>query len=385
MEQLLNEIETLTPKDKVLVEGTWRQVAQYNNKTLAFRDPNKYWVQIKEDTIEMIEEVEKYSPKIYFEGSAAYINSYALDGSGNCYYMDLVGQEQHVRSITAMIMQGMIKTKNSSIYCDEIDFFRIIQAGNKRVIQSLGDGIAHSILYNKNSIVAQEHNMLIGNTEEKIYKRFLKWLRVSMKFPVYNKYNEVLFQRLKDSNLIFKTISYNIISYEISKQLMENDCAKFKETVIEILKDNNEIDLEQSIQVPIIFDYPNSKYLTPKQVEDIYEKLKTLPEPYSTDGQKIKPVGIKLFGPSMTYYVVESNKGDEWYQPFERCFGYVENLSAPDCSEWGYFSIPEILKASIPIRIMGQSQGFNVGYEMDLFFNDKFIDRNGNILNKEDL
>lgn len=382
------EITNLDVKDKVIVNGT-KRVLQKRGSKFFFQDPDKYFISV-EDNIDLIEGVEKYFPRIYFDGSNAFVNSYVRDLSGKCVFMDMIGQEQHVRSISSMIMQGNTRTKDSAIYCDCIDMFTIFSAGNRRVIQSLGNGIAHSILFNKDSIVSQEHKMLIGHTEEIVYKRFLKWLKVSMKYPTYNKYNEVLFQRLKDNDLILKTESHNIISYEISQNLLDDDCQLFKDNVIEILKENNEIDIDistsNSDSKTIDYNYPISKYLTKEQVIEIYKKLETLPNLYETDGQKIKPVGIKIFGASMTYYVVESHKGDKNDTPFESCFGYVKNESDPSCSEWGYFSIPELLEVAIPIKMIGLGKNnITVGYEMDLYFKDKYIKYNGDIIDKNEI
>jgi len=52
----------------------------------------------------------------------------------------------------------------------------------------------------------------------------------------------------------------------------------------------------------------------------------------------------------------------------QAAFGYVENLSAPNCSEWGYVNIDEYIRN---------------GFEMDLYFENKFITQRGDIVDNE--
>jgi hypothetical protein len=93
--------------------------------------------------------------------------------------------------------------------------------------------------------------------------------------------------------------------------------------------------------------------------------LKDCPEYGKTDGKEFKKVYAKFFSPSMTWYVTE----------YEResgiCYGYVENLADPYCSEWGTFFHKDVaeFKNKYPYYYI----------ERDLHFEDKYIDMDGNI------
>lgn len=91
-------------------------------------------------------------------------------------------------------------------------------------------------------------------------------------------------------------------------------------------------------------------------------------------------MGLKLFGPNFNIYVVEADKNPS----MEQCFGYIENLSAPDCSEWGYINIPYYLETTIGMPVMGSNRKIAIGFEQDLYFKDRFITEDGEILTKEE-
>jgi Zn ribbon nucleic-acid-binding protein len=106
---------------------------------------------------------------------------------------------------------------------------------------------------------------------------------------------------------------------------------------------------------------PTSKILTQQQVQKIYDTLEQMPKTYETEDMKIKPIGLKLFTSGFTWYVVEADKGsedDEFAGLHPQAFGYVANESCPECSEWGYINIEELIKCNA---------------EMDLYFENKYI------------
>lgn len=102
--------------------------------------------------------------------------------------------------------------------------------------------------------------------------------------------------------------------------------------------------------------------LTESQVSIIFSRLKEAPKFYETEEIDIKEVAVKLFHSSFTLYVVEFNSSDRL------AFGYMKNEADADMSEWGYSSIDELLK---------------LGFEMDLYFENRVIDFEGNIHDKE--
>ncbi len=73
-------------------------------------------------------------------------------------------------------------------------------------------------------------------------------------------------------------------------------------------------------------------------------------------------VHIKLFAPSMTWYLTEFSEvapdGCPWL-----AFGYVRNEAEPDYSEWGYVSIDELRDIHCP--------PFGLPIERDLYWEPK--------------
>lgn len=105
-----------------------------------------------------------------------------------------------------------------------------------------------------------------------------------------------------------------------------------------------------------------SPILLESQVEIIYNRLSESPKLYETDGEEVKEVAVKLFNPFLTLYVVE-------YDPVKKlAFGYMQNERFRDLSEWGYSSIDELIE---------------LGFEMDIYFEDKLIALDGLLGNKE--
>lgn len=104
--------------------------------------------------------------------------------------------------------------------------------------------------------------------------------------------------------------------------------------------------------------------LTKSQVRIIFSRLEEAPKFYETEEVDIKEVAVKLFHSAFTLYVVEFNSSDRL------AFGYMKNEADDDLSEWGYSSIDELIK---------------VGFEMDLYFENRVINLDGKIFEKEAL
>ena len=66
-------------------------------------------------------------------------------------------------------------------------------------------------------------------------------------------------------------------------------------------------------------------------------ELAALPKLYSTEGIPIpeKIVHMHFFLGPFDWYIVEFDGQDAF-------FGYAHIANAPDCSEWGYFSLTEL-------------------------------------------
>lgn len=118
---------------------------------------------------------------------------------------------------------------------------------------------------------------------------------------------------------------------------------------------NKKVEIMQSILV-------KAPLLTESQVRIIFSRLEEAPKFYETEEIEIKEVAVKLFHSSFTLYVVEFNSSDRL------AFGYMRNEADDYLSEWGYSSIDELIK---------------LGFEMDLYFENRVIDFKGKVSVKE--
>ena len=105
-----------------------------------------------------------------------------------------------------------------------------------------------------------------------------------------------------------------------------------------------------------------SPLLTESQVCIIFSRLEEAPKLYATEEIEVKEVAVKLFHSSLTLYVVEFNTNNRL------AFGYMKNEADVSLSEWGYSSIDELIE---------------IGFEMDLYFENRVIDLEGKVFEKE--
>jgi len=121
--------------------------------------------------------------------------------------------------------------------------------------------------------------------------------------------------------------------------------------------------IEKKEETNKVYAKPKTKVMTPKPEMKVYNEeysretfinpskmkiwnmptknqLNKIPPLYAQDGKgKEAKVYMKLFTPNKTFYVTEFDKksGD--------MFGYVNNASYPDGSEWGYTNFNELKSA----------------------------------------
>ncbi len=120
------------------------------------------------------------------------------------------------------------------------------------------------------------------------------------------------------------------------------------------------------------FIYPSSPILRKSQIKAIYSQIDKAPKNYETENQEIKKVFTKLFTSNMTYYIVEKDSFvyENKNTGHTQAFGYIENLSNPEFSEWGYINVDMVVRS---------------GAEMDLYFKDKYINQDAKILDSKEL
>ncbi len=366
------DISILKEKDKVLIDGKWWKIEEnWRNKTLCAVYPGQSWnTKSLEEIADMIEAYEKYVPKIRYNGSVADIEAYIKDNSGYLIYLECIGQEYMVKSITSVLMQGRIRMNDHSVDAS-FGYFDVHKAGNKRKMINLDDGLGHSILYHAPSIADNGFSVLIGDTQETILKGFADWLEKSQPLPYPKHLTNEIYDKFNSKEKIIKLQSFGIMAVKINLSILENDFHDLQEIILEVCKERGLISPDakpMKQKAPL----PKSKILTEKQVQKIYDTLDKMPKTYETDGMKIKPIGLKLFTPGITWYIVEADKGcedDEFIGLHPQACGYVFNESY-DEGEWGYINIEEVIKCNA---------------EMDLYFENMYINQEGEVGTIEEL
>lgn len=365
------DISILKENDKVLMKGIWyKLVANWRTKSLCAVDPKQsYLTQTLEDIQDEIEDYQKYIPKIRYSGANADVEAYVKDGN-TLVFLELVGQESMVKAITSVLMQGKTKMNEHTVELPAIRYYDINKGGNRRKIIDLGNGIAHAIVYHSPSIAENGFSILVGRDDNELLAQFSQWMEKSQPLPYPKELTEAIFKHLEQESSIQFVTTFGIRAVKIDMKILDNGFADLQDVILTVCRKNGLVSpnpkrLRQKAPLP------TSPLLTVKQVEHIYNTIRKMPKTYELDGVKVKPVGCKLFNHNMTVYIVEQDRGsesDEFMGMQQAAFGYVENLSSPDCSEWGYLNVDEYIRN---------------GFEMDLYFENKFITQRGDIVDNE--
>jgi hypothetical protein len=307
-EEEIFDISIIKKKDEVFINGDWRTVDELYGKLRVQDGVTKYSKSYLSEIAPLIEDHRKYVPKIRYMGAVCDIESYILD-SGTLIYLETIGQEAMIRSITSVLMQGRTKMNEHSVDAS-FGFFDINKAGNRRKLVPLDDGIAHTILYHSPSIVDTNFSVLIGRDKEELLFSFSVWMEKSQPLPYPKNLTKEIYTKLQEKDKLKELTSMNIEAIKVDLSILEEECCDLQEIIIEVCKENGLISpdakpLKQKAPLP------QSPLLTEIQVQKIYDTLEKMPKTYSLEDVAIKPVGLKLFNHNMTVYVVEADGGSD--------------------------------------------------------------------------
>jgi len=348
--------------DEVLIDGRWIKIeSDIMGRYLIQKDPNQPWKRTHIDKIEhLIEDYRKYTPSMSFGGAKVDIESWVKNNDNKLIYAEMVGNESYLKSITSVIMQGRMSMNNHFLTGSNLDYFTVLRSRNKRRMISLGDNLAHAIVYNYDQVI--NGNTIIAKTKDELDDAFLQWMDNNQPMPFPRDLISNIYRKLGGCNYIDELSSYGVVAISISKEIEKDDYAILQDVILDVVVENG---LAKKTYLP------KSPLLTEEQVANIYNVLASMPKTYELDGEEIKPVGLKLFTPSFTFYIVEADKGspdDAFANMQKQAFGYIVNESDRSCSEWGYINVDELIE---------------LGAEMDLYFEDKFITSNGDIVDSK--
>jgi hypothetical protein len=108
----------------------------------------------------------------------------AIFSSGALVFLEAVGQEASLRAITAVIMQGRNRQGDNRLSCDEREYFEVFPRGNRRLIDQIGEGFAHTIVFNDCVLPKPElMGVLVGNDDEGLFGSFQGFLEVAVPLP----------------------------------------------------------------------------------------------------------------------------------------------------------------------------------------------------------
>jgi hypothetical protein len=372
------DISVIRERDEVLINGEWRDVETFNDDlrlSFSYSSPDHLRkALINEKIASLIEDYKKYVPKIRYGGSVIDVEAYVLDAN-TLIYLETVGTENMVKSVTSVLMQGRVKMNDITIEAS-FGYFDINKAGNKRKIIPLDDGLAHSITYHSPTIADTKFSVLVGKDKDEIADRFSAWLENTNFLPFPKDLTNEIYDELRDREKITVLTSFGVEAIKIEPSLLEEEAIELQEIILRVCRTNGLIDENAKLmkqKAPL----PQSQYLDKYQVEKIMYTLDGMPKTYELEDMDIKPIGLKLFSPNMTLYITDAHKGcedDKFESEHTKCYGYIKNESDSAMSEWGYIDVPAYLEVLYP------NSG---GFEQDLYFEDMYIDSKGKITKNE--
>ena len=382
------DISNFKSQDEVLIENKWRKIIIDHTGKLKVQYDRPWERDPLEKVLDKIENYRKFVPKIRYGGAVCDVESYILNDNAELIYLEIVGNENMVKSISAVLMQGRTAMDGCQIEAS-FGFFKVNKGGNRRKITGIDSGMAHAIVYHSPSIADTNFSVLIGRDKDELLNSFSVWLERSQPLPYPREYEKEIYHKLQDKEKIKKLKTSNIEAVKVDLSILEDEYNDLMEVILEVSKENGLMP-ENAKPLKKQFPLPKSNYLREEQVKKIYDTLNKMPKTYELEDVEIKPIGLKLFSPNMTLYIVEADKGcidDEFENMHTQCYGYIKNESDPQLSEWGYINVPTYLEMDIPVTIRSASATgtINIGFEQDLHFEDKYIDSKGRVGSKSDL
>jgi hypothetical protein len=270
-------------------------------------------------------------------------------------------------------MQGLVYSQADFISLGDKLGFQVNKSGNRRLIEPLGEGIAHCALFHE-SVLPTNNNMrvLLAKDEKEAFIRFQQFLENACPLPRLlslasdDCLERQMFDAFKATDVISPAtvIAGDKVAYSIdTERLFKEDYALLRETMIETLRrfyNERESLLNEREAVE------TTRSQKAKEKPSFYRSfLKNAPKIRATERESYKRIVAKWFSPSMTWYAVEYDPNDG------TLFGYVKNEGYPDGSEWGYFSIQEIESF--------RNQYPRYYIERDLHMGDRWIDVGGKL------
>jgi hypothetical protein len=181
--------------------------------------------------------------EISFRHASARILQYAF-ADNHLIYLSMVGQETSIRSITAMLLQGLVQLDNDLVFFNGKSRFRIHGAGNRRLLEQIGEGYAHCVFFHESVLPGDKMRVLLADDEESAFARFQQFLETACPLPRIGSLadNDVIERELFDSYKLMGVIDKSGLAlgktaYSINvDSLFEDDFLLMRETMLEVAR-----------------------------------------------------------------------------------------------------------------------------------------------------
>jgi len=190
--------------------------------------------------------LKKYYPEIKFMGSKARVRTLIKDIDNQVVYINLCGQEDMVRSISAMILQGRMTANDHSLFFpDEAGYCKVPKEGSRRIIQQLGEGMATCIIYHRTFLPSDNDMSLLWHHENdspfKAFQQFLQLQSIPRLKSLENgdELEQQVMTKLEEQGMIKQLdtcIGSSKASQVLRDSLVENDYEVLREAIIEVLR-----------------------------------------------------------------------------------------------------------------------------------------------------
>jgi hypothetical protein len=305
--------------------------------------------------------------KILFRSSSASIINVVFDG-GYLVYLEIAGQEDDVRAITALLMQGLNHQGDDYIVIDEVSF-NVRRSGNRRLIEPLGEGQAHCLFFHDSILPSVNMRILIANDDDELFDRFKQWLDLACPLPRLQ--DEELDRKLYEALYFGDVIEPAQVKIGIKKAvtidtetLFKDDYELLRESIVAIAK------TARTLQVASTATTTDKAIATNDVAKGVFYRdfLKDAPQIGDTSDQEFKKVIASWSSRSATWYAVEYDPKDG------RLYVYIKFEELKKCDGWSYWNIKDMEGP-----LSDEKRYHSDAIERDLDFTDCYIDDRGEI------
>jgi hypothetical protein len=159
-------------------------------------------------------------------------------------YLTIAGQEDGIKAMTALMMQGRVCQDEHRINLNGRLGFQINKAGNRRLLEPIGEGYAHCALFHESVLPSNGMRVLLADNEAEAFVRFQQFLESACPLPrlvslaADSRLEREAFDSLKQTSVIAKAdvTAGDKVAYSVNtERLFKDDYLLLRETMIDIV------------------------------------------------------------------------------------------------------------------------------------------------------